>query len=727
MRLLLFLLLCTSALLAQNDLPPTESDYYSIVTIPVPEGILLEVGGLVTLPNGSVAASTRRGDVYIVDNPDMADGKPPRFRRFARGMHECLGLAYKDGDLYAAQRGELTRLRDTDGDGRADEYKSIYQVPLTGNYHEYTYGPKIAADGSMYITANVGFFSPEWWRGKSYAPWRGWAMRITPDGDMEPFAAGMRSPCGIGMVDGEFFYADNQGDWIGSGGLVHVEKGDFVGHPASLAWAGHPASPVDISLNDIYYRVPPRLQTPGAKLEKPEDIEDEKPTPLFAVAKEVPAVKTPAVWLPHSVLGISNAELLVDTTGGAFGPFAGQVFIGDQGQSKIMRVAMEKVKGEYQGVAFKFREGFQSGILRMSYGPDGSLYVGQTNRGWGSAGTEDEGLQRLVWSGRTPFEMKTIKAMPDGFEIEFTQPVDKATASDPDSYVVSSFIYKYHPVYGSPAVNIEPNPVWAVQVSKDGRKARILVDDLRENYIHEIKAPGVRSYADGYPVLHETGYYTLKNIPDGPKLDLPRPAPTPVAEMQQDAHKGHDMAAMTAVESPDDPDAQVAVPTAPKVNQKPVPSPVPKAKTPAKTPPAPRATSSSKRPTRKPAAWDAVDQTIVLATLPGMRYDRTNITVKAGSRIKWSFYNNDDMPHNVVIVAPGTVDEVGKQALAMGVQGMAKNYIPDTDAVLYHTRLMPPGTDESLYFTAPDKPGTYMYVCTFPGHAQVMRGTLRVL
>ena len=718
MRLFVLLASCFATGLFAQEVPPSEDDYYDIVTIPVPEGILLEVGGLVTLPNGHIAASTRRGDVYIIENPDMTNGRNPTFRRFARGMHECLGLAYQDGDLYAAQRGELTRLRDTDGDGRADEYKNIYQLPLTGNYHEYTYGPKIAEDGSMYITANVGFFSPEWWRGKSYAPWRGWALKITPDGEMHPFAAGMRSPCGIGMVDGEFFYADNQGDWIGSGGLVHVEEGDFVGHPASLAWADHPDSPVKMNVNDVYYRVAPRLQVSGAPLSKPENIEDEKPTPLFAVAKEVPAVKTPAVWLPHTVLGISNSELLVDTTGGAFGPFAGQVFIADQGQSKIMRVAMEKVKGEYQGVAFKFREGFQSGILRMSYGHDGSLYVGQTNRGWGSAGTEDEGLQRLVWNGRTPFEMKTIKAMPDGFEIAFTQPVDKATAGDPESYAISSFIYKYHPVYGSPAVEIEESPVWAVRVSKDGRKARLLVDNLRENYIHEIKATGVRSYTDGHPILHETGYYTLKNIPDGEKLNLPRPAPAPVVE----AEAPQMPPVQEQVESPD---ARNAPGPAPKVNEK--PQPAPKAAAPVKKVSPNRAGATSKRPLRKPAGWDKVDQTIVLATLPGMRYDRSTITVKAGSTIKWSFYNNDDMPHNVVIVKPGKADAVGKAALAMGVQGMAKNYVPSSDDVLYHTRLMPPGTDESLYFTAPTTPGTYQYVCTFPGHAQVMRGTLRVL
>ncbi len=145
-----------------------------------------------------------------------------------------------------------------------------------------------------------------------------------------------------------------------------------------------------------------------------------------------------------------------DETSGKFGPFAGQVFVGDQGQSKIMRVVLEKVNGEYQGVAFDFKSGFQSGVLRMNWGHDGSMFVGETNRGWGSAGNSTAGLQRLVWTGKIPMEMKTVRAMPDGFEIEFTLPVDRKSAEDLASYNGRNFIYKYHPVYGSPTVNEAP-------------------------------------------------------------------------------------------------------------------------------------------------------------------------------------------------------------------------------------------------------------------------------
>ena len=89
--------------LSQAQESPKEEDFYKIVTIPVPEGILLEVGGVTAMPNGSIALATRRGDVWVVENPTS---RKPYFRKFASGLHEVLGLVYKEGSFYCAQRGE---------------------------------------------------------------------------------------------------------------------------------------------------------------------------------------------------------------------------------------------------------------------------------------------------------------------------------------------------------------------------------------------------------------------------------------------------------------------------------------------------------------------------------------------------------------------------------------------------------------------------------------------
>lgn len=515
---LALLLLLTIQGFSQAAKTSAEDDYYRITTIPAPENILLEVGGVATLPDGRIAVCTRRGDVWMIENPYMENNGQPVYTLFASGLHEALGLAYKDGALYTAQRGELTKLEDTNGDGKADVYETVYAWPLSGHYHEYSFGPKITADGSFFVSGNVAFGDEEWWRGESRVPWRGWILKIKPDGTMEPWATGMRSPCGLGMINGELFYSDNQGDWMGTGGIWNIKKGNFTGHPAGLRWADQPNSPIKLTTEQLYAKVDPRKVKRDGFYVKPENVTNETPNFLYEVKKDFPELRMPAVMLPHGILGISNSEIISDETGGKFGPFAGQMFIGDQGQSKIMRVVMEEVKGDLQGVAFDFKAGFQSGVLRMNWGHDGSLFVGETNRGWGSAGTTNSGLQRLLWTGKTPMEMKTVRAMPDGFEIEFTLPVDVKTAEDLSSYGGRNFIYKYHPVYGSPTVNEDKLQISGVKVSGDGMKVRVVVDNLKQYYLHEINASGIRSKDGALPLLHSVAYYTLNNIPDGAKL-----------------------------------------------------------------------------------------------------------------------------------------------------------------------------------------------------------------
>ncbi len=509
---LLIVLLSTFVAMAQ---PPAEDNYFKILKVSSPEGTLLEVGGLAMLPTGQLGISTRRGDVFLVDNPTS---DRPYWRKYASGLHEILGLVYFNGSLYCAQRSELTRLEDTDGDGFADLFETVYAWPVSGHYHEYSFGPKVSPDGSLFVTGNVAFGNEEWWRGESRVPWRGWTMKISKDGEMEPWATGMRSPAGLGFIDGEFFYTDNQGDWIGSGGLWHVKKGSFTGHPAGLRWTGKEESPLDLTTEQVYSQVDPRQERDAqGRAIKPENVVNESYKTVYDMKEKFDAYQPPAVWLPHGVLGISNSDIQTIPEG-TFGPFAGQVLVGDQGQSKIMRIFLEKVNGEYQGAAWDFRAGFRSGVLRMAWAEDGSLFVGETNRGWGSAGEANEGLQRLVYTGRVPFEMHEVHAKPDGFEITFTKPVDQESAKDLSSYRVGSYIYKYHPVYGSPPVDMRDHEVKGVKVAEDGMSVRVVLDTLAEHYVHRLTLLGIKSAGDNSPLLHRDVYYTLNNIPSGSRL-----------------------------------------------------------------------------------------------------------------------------------------------------------------------------------------------------------------
>ena len=84
------------------------------------------------------------------------------------------------------------------------------------------------------------------------------------------------------------------------------------------------------------------------------------------------------------------------------------------------------------------------------------------------------------------------------------------------------------------------------------------------------------------------------------------------------------------------------------------------------------------------------------------------------------------MMHNFILVQPGMADKAGEAAMALGLQGEAKSYVPDMEEVIYHTGLLEPGKTETIYFEAPSEPGEYPYVCTFPGHYLIMRGVMKV-
>jgi glucose/arabinose dehydrogenase len=465
---------------------PTEADFYAVTTLAIPEAAFLEVGGLEWLPDGRLAVASRRGEIWMVADPT---GAKPVWTRFAHGLHEVLGLTWKDGWLYVTQRPEVSRLKDADGDGTAETFETVADGwGVSGDYHEYAFGSKFDREGNIWVVLCLtGSFD-------SKVPFRGWAVRVTPDGKTVPTTSGVRSPGGIGFdAAGRVLYTDNQGPWNGACSLKHLVPGDFVGHPGGFPW---------------YDRAP--------GLEKP--AEPTYGSRMAAEVAKIPRLRPPAIVFPYDAMGKSAAGIAPDTSGGKFGPFTGQVFVADQSHSMVMRCFLEEVEGVLQGACFRFREGLRSGSLALQFAPDGSLFVGGTNRGWGSRGGGDYALERLAWTGKTPFEILAIRAVPGGFELEFTAPVDRAVAGDLASYAVRSFTHIYQAAYGSPEVDLEACPVERAEVSADGRRVRLAVGGLRPCVVHEIKAAGVRSAGSeglvaGLPLLHDTGWYTLNRLP----------------------------------------------------------------------------------------------------------------------------------------------------------------------------------------------------------------------
>jgi len=492
-----------------------EDEYYRMVSVfapkaqsesrsknwkPAPEGLALEVSGMTVLDHQRIAVAIRKGEVWILDGVYDDPPKNVTYKRVASGLHEPLGLLWHNDSFYTAQRSELTRLRDTDGDDVADEYLTIAKGwGVTGHYHEYAYGPKLDQKGNLWLTLNIGLgLKGEHLNRTIHEPtlnvrqgrWRGWGMKVTPEGKLIPVCAGMRSPCGLGNNrEGDMFYTDQQGNWVGTNTLHHMREGAFFHHAEALASMNQPGSPIRGIKS-----VPDGLSFPEA-------------------IKRFSQLKPPAVWFPYKKVGQSATDIMLDDSGGNFGPFDGQLFIGEFTLSSINRVFLEKVGGEYQGACFSFREGFASAVLRMAQGTDGGVFVGLSNRGWSSLGTASYGLQRLVWTGKIPFEIKEMRARPDGFELLFTKPVDWRTAGDVNSYSMSSHTYTYQSAYGSDEILKKDLTVKHADVSTNRLKVHLALTGMRELFVHELLAKGVRSQ-DGEPLLHPNAHYTLNRIPD---------------------------------------------------------------------------------------------------------------------------------------------------------------------------------------------------------------------
>jgi len=121
---------------------------------------------------------------------------------------------------------------------------------------------------------------------------------------------------------------------------------------------------------------------------------------------------------------------------------------------------------------------------------------------------------------------------------------------------------------------------------------------------------------------------------------------------------------------------------------------------------------------------------IAIGTVPHrMIYDKEQVAIQSGKTVEFRFSNTDSMPHNFVITKPGTMQEIGELAEATGrdPDAMARHYVPKNDNVILSSSLLQTNQVEALIFDAPQEPGIYPYVCTYPGHWRRMYGALYVV
>ena len=253
-----------------------ESDYYPITTIPLPEGEVIEVSGIDALPGNKVAIASRRGDIFVGENA-FGEDLEPTWTLFRPRASRGLGNRMEGWLALPDPRPEVSRIKDSDGDGRADVFETLGDGwGINGDYHEYAFGTRHDKNGDIWVVLCLTGSG----KADDKSPFRGWCMRVTPDGKTIPTGYGIRSPGGIGFNHlGDVFYCDNQGLWNGSSSLKHLRPGGFQGNPVGNKY---------FALTDA---LGPRPPDPLSKSR----IEIER--------QKVPDLVPPPVVLPHGKMG----------------------------------------------------------------------------------------------------------------------------------------------------------------------------------------------------------------------------------------------------------------------------------------------------------------------------------------------------------------------------------------------------------------------------------------
>jgi putative heme-binding domain-containing protein len=406
------------------------------------------------------------GQVWRTRTPTIDQPQRVRWQRYASGLYHPIGLAVVDNRLYVAQKPEITELVDRDGDGVVDQYRTVATGwGLSTGWHEYCFGLAVDRQKNLWFALNTGHFWPHPGIANP-GRWRGSVMRVSTDTErLDEVAKGCRVPNGICMgPEGEMFVTDNQGDWIEACKLAHVVPGRFYGHP------------------EYKEDALPSGQSPSGRS---------------------------TIWLPYH-RSRSSSGPSYDVTGGKFGPFVNQMFVGDVGygaNAGILRVALEKIDGELQGACLPFVDGQPLGCERMKFGPDGSLYIASLT----------SGLTRMNYVAQSvPLAIQAIRIRPGGkgFVVQLTKPLAADQVIEPKQFHVKRYHYLYTANYGSPQTDEAVVPVEGAEVSSDRTSITLSfpVETYPTGMVFQMNVGELRDES-GEKLLHNEAWYTVHKVP----------------------------------------------------------------------------------------------------------------------------------------------------------------------------------------------------------------------
>lgn len=447
------------------------------LTLPVPNpwNSYLRLSGVDFLSDGRAVVTSLSGDVWIVSGIGDASGTL-RWKRFATGLNQPLGVRVVDDRIHVTGRDQLTRLHDLNGDDEADFYEAFNnEVMAATNFHAFTLNLETDSRGNFYFAKATpwppivsGHGGP---RAAEITPHHGVLFRLSPDGDsLEVVATGLRNPNGLAIgPDDQIVFADNQGNWVPASNVMRIREGGFHGFVPSAHGAAVPEDPVE-----------------------------------------------PIVWLPYYVDNSPGAPVWI-TSQQWPAPLHGGLMLTSYGRATLSLLLTEEVEGVMQGGVLNLPLHFRSGIMRGRFHSDGHLYVaGMTS--WQSAGQDDGAFHRVRYTGRPLHLPVALHVRSDGLQLRFSDPLDPAKAVDPNSYTIEQWNYRWSERYGSPQYSVrnpgqegtDPVQVRSVRLSDDGRTVLLEIPGIAPvmgmSIRYDLRA------ADGTKMRHEI-HNTINRVP----------------------------------------------------------------------------------------------------------------------------------------------------------------------------------------------------------------------
>ena len=392
----------------------SDDETWAVDSIPLPVKnqwhSMIKPGGMDFFSDGdSAAISNWNGDVWIVSGLN-GDWKKLKWRRYATGLYEPLGVKIVDDLVYVNSRSQITRLHDQNNDGEADRYECFNNdVYVTANFHEFTFGLQTDDEGNFYIAKGAPVLAG----GRGFdrvLPHNGTLLKIPKDGKgMEVIATGLRAPGGLAVgPNGEFTTGENEGSWQPVCKLNYFTgKDKFLG------------------VEDVAHHLAGQEMHP----------------PLCYFPMRVDNSGGGQVWVPE----VSN-----------WGLKSGELIHLSYGQSSLYRVLKQEVDGTMQGGVVRIPVNFDSSAMRARYHNDGSLYV-TGFRGWQTNAATEQGINRVRYTGKDVTIPDRLEATEKGIYVRFEKELDKSTVEDRFNFKVERWKYIRSKQYGSGEFSID-NP-----------------------------------------------------------------------------------------------------------------------------------------------------------------------------------------------------------------------------------------------------------------------------